>query len=453
MRPFRVVSPHQSRAMPHQSRAALHRRRARVAAAAFTALVVALPLAACGGDGDGGGGGGGGNTPGVTDTEIVIGSHTPLTGPAAPGYSKIAPATKAYFDFVNANGGVHGRKITYRFLDDGYDPAKTQQVVRELVLKDKVFAVVNGLGTPTHTGVLDFLKTNRVPDLFVASGSRSWNQPDKYPGTFAFQPDYTVEGKILGSYISANHAGRKVCHFGQDDDFGADSLRGLRKTLGGTPLAVTETYVPTNTTIAPQIGKLKGAGCQVVVLATVPGFTALTLGTAARAGFRPQWIVSTVGGDFLTLSGRLRAEGTPLLEGLISAAYLVSIAEQGDPWNVLFRRINDEHNGGAPFDGYVQYGMAVGYAFTQALQATGKDVTREKLIATIEKGNLKPGPGLTPFRYADGDHSGYSGLQLTRVSGGRQAAFGPVYTTDDDAAPVTESAGRPEPPPAGGIPR
>ncbi len=142
--------------------------------------------------------------PGVTDTEITLGTHMPLTGPAAAGYSKISPATKAYFDYVNANGGVHGRKIKYLIEDDGYNPANTQTLVRKLVLEDKVFAILNGLGTPTHTGVLDFLKTQKVPDLFVASGSRSWNQPEKYPTTFGFQPDYTVEGKIMADYVKKN---------------------------------------------------------------------------------------------------------------------------------------------------------------------------------------------------------------------------------------------------------
>jgi branched-chain amino acid transport system substrate-binding protein len=415
--------------------------------AVLAGLALALPLAACGGDGDGGSQ----SVPGVTDTEIVVGTHMPLTGPAAPGYSKISPATKAYFDYVNAAGGVHGRKITYRIVDDGYDPARTQQVVRELVLKDKVFALLNGLGTPTHTGVLDFLKSNRVPDLLVASGSRSWNQPDKYPGTFGFQPDYTVEGKVLGTYIKNNHAGQKVCHFGQNDDFGRDSVLGVEKVLGETGLAAKETYVPTNANVAPQIGKLKAAGCQVVVLATVPGFTALTLGTGARTGFRPQWVVSSVGGDYLTLSERLGAKGTPLLEGLLSAGYLVSLADPAEPWNALFRKINAEHNGNAKFDGNVLYGMSVGYTFVQLLQAAGKDLTRDGVIETLEKG-LKGGPGLTPFRYSESDHSGYSGLRMAKVSRGVQDGFGPVYVTDDEDGPVTATTDQPSAPPSTGIP-
>jgi ABC-type branched-subunit amino acid transport system substrate-binding protein len=171
---------------------------------------------------------------GVTETEIIFGSHQPLTGPASGGYSKISPATKAYFDYVNANGGVHGRKITYKYVDDGYNPANTLTAVRQLVQQDKVFAILNGLGTPTHTGVLDFLKEEGIPDLFVASGATTWNNPAKYPGTFAYQPDYTTEGKILGHYIknTAALSGKKVCHFGQDDDFGRDALAGLEKGLG-----------------------------------------------------------------------------------------------------------------------------------------------------------------------------------------------------------------------------
>ena len=240
-------------------------------ALAVTALVAAA--AGCSSDDGGGGSSGGGSVPGVTATEILVGTHMPLTGPAAAGYSKIAPATKAYFDYVNASGGVHGRKITYKIMDDTYNPATTQQVVRELVLQDKVFAILNGLGTPTHTGVLDFLKTNRVPDLFVASGSRSWDQPDKYPGTFGFNVDYTVEGKILATHVKATQAGKKVCFLGQDDDFGRDALAGIEKILG--PVAAKQSYVTSNPNVGPQMGALKQAGCQVVMLAAPGGIASL----------------------------------------------------------------------------------------------------------------------------------------------------------------------------------
>ncbi|MFI7541000.1 ABC transporter substrate-binding protein [Actinoplanes sp. NPDC049599] len=410
--------------------------------------VVALVAAAAGCSGDDGGGGGGASVPGVTDTEILVGTHMPLTGPAAAGYSKIAPATKAYFDYVNANGGVHGRKITYKIMDDTYNPATTQQVVRELVLQDKVFAILNGLGTPTHTGVLDFLKTNRVPDLFVASGSRSWDQPDKYPGTFGFNVDYTVEGKILATHVKATQAGKKVCFLGQDDDFGRDALAGIEKILG--PVAAKQSYVTSNPNVGPQMGALKQAGCQVVMLATVPGFTALSLGTAAKIAFKPQFVVSQVGADLTTLSKQLGA-AAPLTEGLISDNYLPLSNDDANPWIQLYKKVNAAHNGNADFDNNIVYGMSVGYLFVQSLQAAGKDLTREGLISAIEKGGFQ-GPGFVPLRYSDKDHSGYGGMRLSKVEGGKQTYFGTPFETDEADGPVKEYTTPPAAPPANGIP-
>src|SRR6202451_3813547 len=103
------------------------------------------------------------SAPGITATTITIGSHQPLTGPAAPGYSEIAPASAAYFDYVNAHGGIYGRKIVYHYLDDGYNPTTTAQVVRQLVLQDNVYAIFNGLGTPTHLAVVSFLNAQKGP--------------------------------------------------------------------------------------------------------------------------------------------------------------------------------------------------------------------------------------------------------------------------------------------------
>ena len=232
----------------------------------------------------------------------------PLTGPAAAGYSKIAPATKAYFDYVNANGGVHGRKITYKIMDDGYNPANTQKVVRKLVLQDKVFAILNGLGTPTHTGVLDFLKTNRVPDLFVASGSRSWNQPDKYPGTFGFKPDYTVEGKILG-------------HLRQDEPRRQEGLllRPGRRLRPGQPGRRRE---------GPRRGRRRGQAdlrhhqhqrrarrsarsrrpaARSSCSPPCPASPRWPWAPPRKLGFKPQWVVSSVGADHPTLAKQLGA--------------------------------------------------------------------------------------------------------------------------------------------------
>src|ERR1700691_4145294 len=158
------------------------------------------------------------SAPGITATTITIGSHQPLTGPAAPGYSEIAPASTAYFDWVNANGGVYGRKIIYKYLNDAYDPTTTASVVRQLVLQDNVYAIFNGLGTPTHLAVLSYLNSQKIPDVFVASGCDCWDQPAADPETFGWQLDYIREGKILGQYVAKHFVGQKIAYFYQDDE-------------------------------------------------------------------------------------------------------------------------------------------------------------------------------------------------------------------------------------------
>jgi ABC-type branched-subunit amino acid transport system substrate-binding protein len=429
------------------------RNRTRRLASLLAVGTLAVGLTACGGDdGGGGGGGGGAAAPGVTDTEVTFGTHQPLTGPAAAGYAVISPATKAYFDYVNAKGGIHGRKLVYKIKDDGYNPANTQKVVRELVLQDKVFAVLNGLGTPTHTGVLDFLKSNRVPDLFVASGSRSWNQPDKYPTTFGYHPDYTVESKIAANHIKTEMPGKKVCALGQDDDFGADALRGLEAVLGKDGLTERQRYVTTNTNLAPQIGKMKAAGCEVVHLATIPGFTALALGTAARIGFQPQWFSTSVGADYRAVAETLGKKGEPLLEGFLATNYLPIVDDTSNPWVKFFKEeVQAKYNAGKPFDGQTLYGMAIGYATAELLQKNGKELTRESIVGTLEKGGLK-GAGFVPMNFSKDNHSGYSGARVNVVKDGKQAYFGPTFTTDDGTGPVEEYTGEENTPPTDGVP-
>ncbi len=389
--------------------------------------------------------------PGITATSVLIGTHQPLTGPAAPGYSEISAASQAYFDFVNAAGGVNGRKITLKTLDDGYNPTTTVTDVNQLVLQDKVFAIFEGLGTPTHTAVLDFLAQNHVPDLFVASGSRSWNQPAKYPGTFGWQTDYTVEGKILGSYIKKNFAGKKVCSFGQADDFGTDGVQGVETTLGASALVTKQTYVPTNTNVAPQVAAMQAAGCQVVVSFTVPGFTALEVGTAAKIGFKAQYVVSNVGSDYLTLAALLKTAAPLLLQGVVSDGYAPSAADTSNSWIQLFSKVAKQYDNNIPLDGNVLYGMASAYTFVQALQAAGPNPTRQGIIEAVEKNGFS-GPGLVPFRFSATDHSGYTGVRMGTITGGKFVESGPVYVTDDGTGPITEYTTPQPTAPANGLP-
>jgi branched-chain amino acid transport system substrate-binding protein len=437
--------------------------RRRLSAVCALAAVTALTLSACGGSGNSNsgsssGGGGGASTsgdksaPGVTADSIMLGTTQPLTGPAAPGYSKISAAMTAYFNFANESGGINGRKISLKVIDDGYNPAKTATATRELVLQDKVFALVGALGTPTHTAALDFIAQNKVPDLFVSSGSRSWNQVSKYPTTFGWQPDYTVEGKILGDYVKKTFPGKKVCSFGQNDDFGVDGVEGAELTLGAGSLASKQTYSPTNTNVAPQIGALQSAGCDVVMSFTVPGFTALELGTAAKLKYKPQFVISNVGSDFVTLQGLLKDATVPLLEGAVSDAYIPLSTDTSNSWIKLFKMVNEKYNNNAAFDGNVEYGMAVAYTTLQALKTAGKDLTRGALVDAVAKGGFT-GPGLVPFRFSPTDHSGYTGTQVATYTAGVAKPVGPIYTTDDANGPLKEYTVAQPTAPANGLPQ
>jgi ABC-type branched-subunit amino acid transport system substrate-binding protein len=390
--------------------------------------------------------------PGVTDGEITLGTHAPLTGPAAAGYSKVAAAAKAYFDFVNAKaGGVNGRKINFLVEDDAGDPAKTQTVVRKLVEQDKVFAIVGGVGTATHKSVVDYLKDQQIPDLFVASGATAWNQPARYPGTFGFETDYTTEGKIIGYYLKNTQAlaSQKICSFGQDDDLGQDFRAGLEKGFGA-PVAVSQTYLASNTDVAPQVQAMQSAGCQVVVLATTPIFTAQTIITAGKLSYRPQFVSSSVGSDYATVAGYLGI-AAGLVEGLISDGFLPIATNPDDPWIKLFTDVNKQYGDGGPVDNNVLLGMSIAYATVQALQRAGRDITVDNLIAAIEQGGFR-GPGLVPFGFSATSHAGYSGARMTKVTNGVQNYFGPAYVTDAGSAPVTEDTEPTAVPPSDGIP-
>src|SRR6185437_3385910 len=279
-------------------RRVMMRIRTRSVLAVAVCAATATAVASCGG--------GGSSTPGVTKTTVLIASHQPLTGPAAPGYSEIAPAAKAFFEYVNAQGGVNGRKINLIYKDDGYNPTKTVDVVKQLVLQNKVFAIWGGLGTPTHTKVVDFLNSSRVPDLFVSSGCPCWDDGTKHPYTFGWQPNYTIEGKILGQYIKQKFPGQPVGVFYQDDDFGQGGLAGLKQQLG-SQIVVAKPYQPTVTNVAPQITAIQKAGAQVLVDFTIPAFTALERLTSFKLGYKPQLVVSNVGIDPTTVGGLLKA--------------------------------------------------------------------------------------------------------------------------------------------------
>lgn len=447
-----------------KTRLPLHRRSKAMAVALSLAMVVTAcssggSKASSGGSSSTASSGGGGGTTnssaeGVTATSITIGTTAPLTGPAAPGYSEIAPAANAVFKWANAHGGVYGRQINDIIVDDAYNPATTASKVRELVLQNHIFAEVGGLGTPTQSAVQGFLNTEKVPQLFVESGCDCWSNP-KYPYSFGWQPPYTVEGKILGTYIKDHFAGQKVGYLYQNDDFGQGFVQGLDAVLPSSMVVSKQTYDAATLSgpLSNQVAALKAAGAQVVALATIPAATALTLLPAAAVGYNPQWVVSSVGGDPPTVAPLLSSfskgqAGAALLDGMISNAYLPPETDTSNAWIQATKKLLATYDAGAPLDGNTEYGVALGYTFVQALQKAGKNLTRGSLLKAIEDdGSRFVTPGLVPLSYSPTVHYGFQGSEVVQVKNGGYSPVSPVYQAGINA-PVTQYSGSETPPPS-----
>jgi ABC-type branched-subunit amino acid transport system substrate-binding protein len=417
---------------------------ARLAAVAGLAALSLVAAACSSSSTSSGGGKPGGSTkltasaPGITATTITIGSHQPLTGIAAPGYDEIAPSSAAYFQYVNAHGGIYGRKIVYKYLNDQYNPTDTSNVVHQLILQDNVYAIFNGLGTPTHLAVAQFINSEHVPDVFVASGCECWNAPTTYPDTFGWQLDYIREGKILGSYIEQHFKGKKIGYFYQDDEFGQDGVKGLNYEIPKSQVVSSQSYDPTNIKIAPQVAALKAAGAQVVVSFSVPAFTALLKLTMLGLKFSPQLVVSDVGSDPITLAGLLASFaknktagfGNSLTQGIITDGYLPSTYESTNSWTQLWQKLHTQYLSKYPLDGNVLYGLAVGYTFVQAMFKAGRNPTRQDLINAIN-GGLPQAVGVAPYAYSPTDHNGFTGAYIGVVKNGELVPTTSVYVTDD----------------------
>jgi ABC-type branched-subunit amino acid transport system substrate-binding protein len=436
--------------------------------AACAGVATAL-VAACGsGSGGSGSGGNQASAPGITANSVTIGSTQPLTGPAAPGYSEIAPAANAYFQYVNAHGGVFGRSINFKFLDDGYNPTNTASLTRQLVLQDRVYAMFDALGTPTHLAVVDYLNQQKVPDLFVASGCNCWNNVGSHPYTFGWQPDYTIEGKILGDYVKRTYPGKKVGYFAQgpNDEFGDDGVLGLNDVLQNSSVTVVKPvqyYAPTTAGamgVKAEMAAMQAAGVDVVVSFSIPVFTATALASSASIGYHPAFVVSNVGADLPTLTAILTGGSlgvslpAALLTGMTSDSYLPLISDSSNAWITQFKAIKTQYAASLPWDGNVLYGLASAYTLVQALRAAGQNPTRDDLRHAVESSHLSDGPGLAPLAYSSTNHLGYTGVQVVTLTGGNvQTTVGPLYTTDDSASgAVTPFTGTPSTPPANTIP-
>ena len=330
------------------------------------------------------------------------------------------------------------------------------------MLKDEVFATLGSLGTPTHNAVLDFLNDQEVPDLFVSSGALAWgDDPGTHPYTFGWQPDYEIEGKIIGQYVAENMPDAKVGLFLQDDDFGADAEKGVREYIDAQVVEA-QRYTSGNTDVAPQITALQASGADLVLSFTTPSYTALGQLVSLKVGFKPTWYVSNVGSD-PTLVGSLLdrfSEGAvpgtaSSLNGIMTSQYIPGIDQADNPWVQLWQKVWDESGQEGELSNYRIYGMSFAYTFVQALQAAGEDLTRDGLVEAIEEqGGDFVGPQLAPYRYSSDSHLGISGMQIVELQDGVGNPLTDVLTTDTgDAEIATDDSGQgDDAPPESGIP-
>jgi ABC-type branched-subunit amino acid transport system substrate-binding protein len=371
-----------------------------LAVLAGTALVAAIAATAASGSRTA--------DPGVTATSIKIGGTFPLTGVASL-YKTIPAAEAAYFAYVNAQGGVNGRKIDFEILDDAYDPAQTVPLVQQLVDKDKVFAVVGSLGTAPGLSTWGFLNDNKVPQVLLATGDSYWGfcavkacGGRKYTWTSGWQPDYPGEGKIYGQYIAKNMPNAKVGVLYQNDAYGKNYFAGLRVGLGAKKGSIVdaESYDVTNPSLTQQVLTLKSKGADTFVVFGTPTPTITALVTATKVGWTPTTFINNVSANRLFLLKA--AQSGANVDGVISTAYVASYTTQPNlPGMKLAQQIISQF---APplapqlalGDQNIVYGLGSAWTFVWALQHAGKNPTRAGLMKALHSMNKVKNPFVYP---------------------------------------------------------
>jgi ABC-type branched-subunit amino acid transport system substrate-binding protein len=401
-------------------------------------------------------------TPGVTASEIKLGISSPTSGSAGTAYGKIPGAMKAYFSYINANGGVNGRKITLISRDDRYFPVLAATQTTKLVLDDGVFALVGALGTATHTKAYKAaaLAQENVPDLFVNTGFSGFGDTTKYPTTFTVLPSYAMEAKIMSKFIKENFPGQAVALIAQDDEFGIDGVNGFK--AGALTIASTTLYPQSTLTDARAKNLLTGLGAlpgkPVLVMMGTTDVTATILKAAESLDLVSKftWIAGSVGGDANTLVGGFKVKASTI-NGMLAASFFPDAKDKKDEYVSQFMKINAKYNKGVSFDNVVLQGMNSAMLTVQALRAAGKNLTREGLISAIEaKGSKFAGAGLVPLNYSTSSRVGYNGYWFGQLNAaGELKPFGgklSIFTTDSGSGAIQPSEFKRPTMPKNGIP-
>jgi len=356
--------------------------------------------------------------PGVTRDKIVLGSTQPLTGPFAV-YKPISDASKAYFDYLNDNGGINGRDVEFIVKDDQYaNISRTVTATNELINQDDVFAIFGALGTANRLAVAETLKANGVPDVFINSGSSIFDNTRKYPRVFPYFPSYVVEAKVMAKYIEDTRSLSRLkrCLMTQEGEFGDDAGRGFEAAdmEFATEVDFSLSQV-SQRNLRSQIARLAGAGCELVVFFGVTPATSLALATAASARFSPEWMVTSVGSEPELLQSSLSSAGfsnpKAILNGVYTPSFLVPITDLGNPYVKLMKEITDD--AGLPWNFYTFYGVNTAYVMAQALEAAGRNPTRASLVRALQRdGDKFKSAANVPMRFTSRSHQGLLGYWM-----------------------------------------
>jgi branched-chain amino acid transport system substrate-binding protein len=371
---------------------------------------------------------------GVTATEIKLGNTNPYSGPASA-YGTIGKVLGAYFKKVNDEGGVNGRKINYISYDDAYNPPKAVEMVRKLVEQDQVAALFQTLGTPTNSAIHKYVNQQKVPHLFVATGATKWNDPQHFPWTMGWQPNYQTEGHIYAQYIMKNIPDAKIGILYQNDDYGKDYRKGLHDGLGEANakkmIVMEQTYEVTDPTIDSQIVNLKNSGANVFFNVSIPKFAVQAIKKAHDIGWKPTHFLNNVSSSLATV---LKPAGLEASRGLITALYMKEITDPQwkndkgyQDWVAFMKKYYPE---GALDDQSNAFGYTVAQAMTLVLKQCGNDLSRENILKQAENLKNVEFPLLLPgikVNTSPTDHAPIEQEQLAKFDGERWALFGELY--------------------------
>ncbi len=372
---------------------------------------------------------------GATDTEIKIGNIMPYSGPASA-YGVIGKTEEAYFNKINAEGGINGRKVKFITYDDGYSPPKAVEQVRKLVESDEVLLVFNPLGTPSNSAIQKYLNSKKIPQLFVATGATKWNDPKDFPWTMGWQPSYQSEAHIYAKYLIKEKPDGKIAILFQNDDFGKDYLKGLKDALGAkaSMIIAEESYETAEPSIDGHIVRLKATGADVFISITTPKFAAQAIKKLAEVDWHPLHIVSNVSAS---VGGVIKPAGFENSQGILSAAYAKDGADpqwDNDPgMKKFFDFLAKYYPDGNKLDGSVVYGYGAAQTMVKVLQMCGDDLTRANVmkqaasLRDFEPDTLLPG---IKINTSPTDFAPIEQLQMMRFKGEKWDLFGNIISGD-----------------------